>query len=198
MFVILHWLFRFVFHLLFCVPVSDYDNQIYPLYKYFFFFCRDYIQYFFKHTVTIQSSDGATLDLSYTFARVHWYKVHPHARFYFGLPIQVCLPSFEAGSVASFIPVSTIDSVCVVAELSYDLRTPNGKEKIAVVVPLNVKLHVWRFLVGDVSAFSSLNPKCFEANLGHTLILFDNFHKFSSAFTKLQMRQENSWYHTVN
>ncbi|XP_068678691.1 uncharacterized protein [Montipora foliosa] len=100
------------------------------------------IQYFFKHTVTVQSSNGATLDLPYTFACVHWYKVHPHARFYFGLPIQVCLPSFEAESVAAFIPVSRIDSVCVVAELNYNLRTPNGKENIVVVVPLNVKSHL--------------------------------------------------------
>ena len=53
-----------------------------------------------------------------------------------------CLPSFEAESVAAFIPVSRIDSVCVVAELNYNLRTLNGKEKIVVVVPLNVKSHV--------------------------------------------------------
>lgn len=82
------------------------------------------------------------MDLPYTLACVHWYKIHPHARFYFGLPIQVCLPSFEVESVAAFIPVTRIDSVCVVAELSYNLRTPNGKERIVVAVPLDVKLHV--------------------------------------------------------
>lgn len=77
----------------------------------------------------------------------HWLvsigKVHPHERFYFGLPIQVCLPQYEVESVAAFIPVTRIDSVCVVAELSYNLRTPNGKEKIVVAVPLDLKLHVW-------------------------------------------------------
>ena len=30
----------------------------------------------------------------------------------------------------------------VVADLKYDLRTTNGKERIIVVVPLNVKLHI--------------------------------------------------------
>ena len=119
----------------------SYQNNV-PTIPIFFLSFAGIIQYFFKHTVTVQSSNGATLDLPYTFACVHWYKVHPHARFYFGLPIQVCLPSFEAESVAAFIPVSRIDSVCVVAELNYNLRTLNGKEKIVVVVPLNVKSHV--------------------------------------------------------
>jgi len=54
----------------------------------------------------------------------------------------VCLLSFELESVAAFVPVSRIDSVCVVAELSNNLRTPNGKERIVVAVPLDVKLHV--------------------------------------------------------
>lgn len=102
------------------------------------------IQYFFQHTVTIQSPTGGTVDLPYTLACIHWYKVHPNARFYFGLPIQVCLPSFEIESVGAFMPVSRIDSVCVVANLGYDLKTPNGKERVTVAVPLDVKLHVWR------------------------------------------------------
>lgn len=102
------------------------------------------IQYFFQHTVTVQSPTGGTVDLPYTLACIHWYKVHPNARFYFGLPIQVCLPSFEIESVGAFMPVSRIDSVCVVANLRYDLKTPNGKERVTVAVPLDVKLHVWR------------------------------------------------------
>ena len=36
-----------------------------------------------------------------------------------------------------------IDSICGVAELSYNLGTANGKEKIVVAVPLDLKLHVW-------------------------------------------------------
>ena len=63
------------------------------------------------------------MNLPYTLACVHWYKVHLHARFSFGLPIQACLPSFEVESVAAFIPVMRIDSVCGVAELSYNLGT---------------------------------------------------------------------------
>ena len=82
------------------------------------------------------------MNLPYTLACVHWYKVHLHARFSFGLPIQACLPSFEVESVAAFIPVMRIDSVCGVAELSYNLGTANGKEKIVVAVPLDLKLHV--------------------------------------------------------
>lgn len=100
------------------------------------------VQYFFEHVVTIRSPTGEHVDLTYTLACVHWYKVHPHERFYFGLPIQVCLPSFETESVAAFIPVLRIDSIGVVADLKYDLRTTNGKERIIVVVPLNVKLHI--------------------------------------------------------
>ena len=82
------------------------------------------------------------MEFPYTLACIHWYKVHPNARFYFGLPIQVCLPSFETESVGAFMPVSRIDSVCVVASLRYDLKTPNGKERVTVAVPLDVKLHV--------------------------------------------------------
>ena len=82
------------------------------------------------------------MNLPYTLACVHWYKVHLHARFSFGLPIQACLPSFEDESVAAFIPVMRIDSVCGVAELSYNLGTANGKEKIVVAVPLDLKSHV--------------------------------------------------------
>ena len=108
----------------------------------FSFFNVGVIQYFFQHTVTIQSPTGETVDLPYTLACIHWYKVHPDARFYFGLPIQVCLPSFETESVGAFMPVSRIDSVCVVASLRYDLKTPNGKERVTVAVPLDVKLHV--------------------------------------------------------
>ena len=40
------------------------------------------------------------------------------------------------------MPVSRIDGVCVVASLRYDLKTPNGKERVTVAVPLDVKLHV--------------------------------------------------------
>ena len=69
------------------------------------------------------------MDLPYTLACIHWYKVHPNARFYFGLPIQVCLPSFETESVRAFMPVSRIDSVCVVASLRYDLKTPMVKRE---------------------------------------------------------------------
>ena len=100
------------------------------------------VQYFFQHTVTLRTSSGGTVDVPYTLACVHWYKVHPHARFYFGLPIQVCLPLFEVESVGAFIPVSRIDSVCVVSELRYNLRTLNGKERVVVAVPLDVKLHL--------------------------------------------------------
>lgn len=83
------------------------------------------------------------MNLPYTLACAHWYKVHPYERFYFGLPIQVCLPQYKVESVAAFIPVTRIDSECVVAELNYNLRTPNGKEKIVVAqVPLDLKLRV--------------------------------------------------------
>ena len=44
--------------------------------------------------------------------------------------------------MAAFIPVMRIDSICGVAELSYNLGTANGKEKIVVAVPLDLKLHV--------------------------------------------------------
>lgn len=100
------------------------------------------VQHFFKHTLTIRSPTGETVDLPYTLACVHWYEVHPHARFYFGLLIQVCLPSFQIESVGAFVPVSRIDSVCVVADLRYDLKTPNSEERIVVAVPLDVNLHV--------------------------------------------------------
>lgn len=100
------------------------------------------VQYFFQHTLTVKSPAGEMVDLPYTLACVHWYKVHPHARFYFGLPIQVCLPSFEVESVGAFMPVSRIDSVCVVADMRYDLKTPNGKERVVVAVPRDVKFHL--------------------------------------------------------
>ena len=38
------------------------------------------------------------------------------------------------------MPVSRIESICVVADL-YDLKTPNGNEKVIVAVPFNVKLY---------------------------------------------------------
>ena len=40
------------------------------------------------------------------------------------------------------MPVSRIDSVCVVADMRYDLKTPNGKERVIVAVPLDVKFHL--------------------------------------------------------
>ena len=40
------------------------------------------------------------------------------------------------------MPVSRIDSICVVADLYYDLKTPNGNEKAIVTVPFDGKLHV--------------------------------------------------------
>ena len=40
------------------------------------------------------------------------------------------------------MPVSRIESICVVAHLYYDLKTPNGNEKVTVAVPFDVKLHV--------------------------------------------------------
>ena len=40
------------------------------------------------------------------------------------------------------MPVSRIDSICVVTDLYYDLKTPNGNKKVIVTVPFDVKLHV--------------------------------------------------------
>ena len=40
------------------------------------------------------------------------------------------------------MPVSGIESICVVADLYYDLKTLNGNEKVIVAVPFHVKLHV--------------------------------------------------------
>ena len=40
------------------------------------------------------------------------------------------------------MPVSRIDSVCVVADMRYDLKTPNGKERVVVAVPRDVKFHL--------------------------------------------------------
>ena len=79
------------------------------------------VQYFFEHVVTICYPTGELVDFTYTLACVHWYKVHPHERFYFGLPIQVCLPSFETESVAAFIPVLRIDSIGVVTAVNLSL-----------------------------------------------------------------------------
>ena len=42
------------------------------------------------------------------------------------------------------MPVSRIDSVCVVANLRYDLKTPTGKERVTAAAPLDVKLLVGR------------------------------------------------------
>lgn len=91
----------------------------------------------------------------------------------------MCLPSFEAESETAFIPFSRIiDSVCVVTELIYNLRTLNGKKNVVtVVVPLNVKSHEWRYLISDATVFSSLNPRGVEVNLGCTHMLLENFHK---------------------
>ena len=75
-------------------------------------------------------------------ACVHWHKVHPHSGFFCGLPIQACLPSVKVECVGAFMPVSRIESICVVAHLYYDLKTPNGNEKVTVAVPFDVKLHV--------------------------------------------------------
>ena len=73
---------------------------------------------------------------------VHWHQVHPHSRSYCGLPIQVFLPSFKVECVEAFMPVSRIDSICVVVDLYNDLKTPNGNERVIVAVPLDVKLHL--------------------------------------------------------
>ena len=40
------------------------------------------------------------------------------------------------------MPVSRIDSVYVVIDLYYDLKTPNGNERVIVAVPLDVRLHL--------------------------------------------------------
>ena len=40
------------------------------------------------------------------------------------------------------MPVSRIDSVCVVVEQCYDLKTPNGNERVIVAVLIDVKLHL--------------------------------------------------------
>ena len=87
-------------------------------------------------------SSGETIDFPYLLACVHWHQVHPHSRFYFGLPIQVCLSSFKVECVGASMPVSRIDRICVVAYLYIDLKTPNGNERVIVAVPLNVKLHL--------------------------------------------------------
>ena len=40
------------------------------------------------------------------------------------------------------MPVSRIDSICVVADLYYDLKTLNGNERVVIAVPLDVKLNL--------------------------------------------------------
>ena len=64
----------------------------------------------------------------------------PKCKVLFCITSSSMLPSFEIESVGGIMPVSRIDSVCVVANLRYDLETPNGKERVTVAVPLGVKL----------------------------------------------------------
>ena len=71
--------------------------------------------------------------MTYTLTRVHQYKVHLHERFYFSVPVQVCLLSFESESVAAFVSVLRIYDIGVDADLKYDLRTANGKGSIRFV-----------------------------------------------------------------
>ena len=52
------------------------------------------------------------------------------------------LPSFKVECFGAFMPVSRIDSICVVVDLYYDLKTPNGNERVIVAVPLDIKLHL--------------------------------------------------------
>ena len=40
------------------------------------------------------------------------------------------------------MPVSRIDRIFVVVDLYYDLKTPNGSERVIVAVPLDTKLHL--------------------------------------------------------
>ena len=87
-------------------------------------------------------SSDETIGFPYLLACVHWHQVHPHSRFYFGLPSQICLSSFKVECVGASMQVSRIDRICVVANLYIDLKTPNGNERVIVTVPLNVKLHL--------------------------------------------------------
>ena len=57
--------------------------------------------------------------------------------------------------MAAFFPVMRIDSVCGIAELSYNLGTANGKEKIVVAVPLDLKLHL-----GILKAIRTFKTTC--------------------------------------
>ena len=38
------------------------------------------------------------------------------------------------------MPVSRIESICVVADLYYDLKTPHGNEKVIVAVPFDTPM----------------------------------------------------------
>ena len=61
------------------------------------------------------------------------------------------------------MPVSRIESICVVADL-YDLKTPNGNEKVIVAVPFDVIACLKIFF----SIFGNFSFDTLVLNFAHT------------------------------
>ena len=95
------------------------------------------VQYFCKNQTTVCTSDNVKHNYEHVLAYVCWKQRHPHEEWY-GISATVCVNMHEPPSVASFIPVQRINSVCVYSVV--DTEIDSLLETVFIAVPIPAKL----------------------------------------------------------
>lgn len=76
------------------------------------------------------------------FAKVKWFKIHPHRKYIVQAPVQIWCKMFEADSDASFIPVERIISPCAILEKK--IKFPDGlRETVLISSPVYQNMPLW-------------------------------------------------------
>ena len=98
------------------------------------------VQYFLKHTVTLEKQNKETVTLHTFLAYIGWYKPHPEAKFLHS-PISLYnlwYPEIEPLSAASFMPINRVACQCaqVQAYMKFPERPYNNGE-VVIIIPIS-------------------------------------------------------------
>ena len=96
------------------------------------------VQYFLKHNVTLNSSQGKQ-EQTHIFDFVDWYRVHPREH-WFHSRIRVVSPDMEMNGPANFLPISRIFGSCTL--ISETIKFDYGEDNVIVSTLLANKFYV--------------------------------------------------------
>ena len=105
--------------------------------------CRPgYVQFFFRHNITLESHNGDKISIQSHLAYIQWYKPHPERDFLHS-PVTIWYPESEPVSAASFIPINRIACRCAQLQTHMEfVERPYNSGQAVIIIPIENQFHL--------------------------------------------------------